>query len=141
MPAPVCRVLTVDDDPIFQELIKALLKKNGVADLYQAGNDAEAIVFLNEQSDFDLIISDLLMPQSDGAPLFRYMKDSSCQTPLLVVSSALTPTVAAVEALATSYNLNFMGVLPKPLRFKELENIISAAGLYFPKPTDSVVAG
>ncbi|MGI9406281.1 MAG: response regulator transcription factor, partial [Hyphomicrobiaceae bacterium] len=93
MPTPISKVLTVDDDPIFQELIKAAFAQRGVEQIYQAADEAEAVVLLNSEPDIDLIVSDLLMPETDGVGLMRHMKNTSCQIPLIVVSSALEPTV------------------------------------------------
>ena len=69
------------------------------------------------------------MPDIDGSDLLRHLKVTRNKTPLIIVSSALAPTIAAVEALAASYELNFLGTLSKPLDFEQFEHILLSAGL------------
>ncbi|MGI9386164.1 MAG: response regulator [Methyloligellaceae bacterium] len=136
MPTAISKVLTVDDDPIFQELIKAAFAQRGIGHVRQAADEGEAIAVLNSETDIDLIVSDLLMLETDGVGLMRHMKNTGCQTPLIVVSSALEPTVSAVGTLAAAYQLRFLGALSKPLKFDQLESALASAGLHIPGAAD-----
>ena len=74
MVAPISEVLTVDDDPIFQEQIKASFEGRGLTQIHQAGDEAEAIAILNAEPNIDLIVTDLLMPETDGSDLMGHLK-------------------------------------------------------------------
>ena len=130
MRATITKVLTVDDDPIFQELIKASFAVRGVEKVRQAADGAEAIAILNSEPDIDLVVCDLMMPGSNGVELMRHMKITGRQIPVIVVSSALEATMSAVETLAKAYELKLLGSLPKPLDFDRLESTLKSADLY-----------
>lgn len=63
------RLLIVDDDPEIALTLAEMLEPDGHA-IDIAGNGAEALERLAGQS-FDLIISDLRMPELDGPGLYR----------------------------------------------------------------------
>lgn len=73
--APCCppprpaRVLVVDDEPGIAELLQDLLEAAGHA-VTTASSGAEALQCLQAEP-FDLIVSDLRMPDIDGAALWR----------------------------------------------------------------------
>ena len=68
-PPRPARVLVVDDEPGVAELLQDLLEAAGHA-VTTAGSGAEALRYL-QAGTFDLIISDLRMPDIDGAALWR----------------------------------------------------------------------
>ncbi len=62
------RVLVVDDEPEVAELIAEILGKDGF-DVDVARSGAEALIHLTKAS-YDVVLSDLNMPEMDGAGLF-----------------------------------------------------------------------
>lgn len=67
------RILVVDDSPINRELIRCTLEPSGyqltLAESVQQGAE------LVRQADFDLILSDLHMPEQDGIALLKLVKE------------------------------------------------------------------
>jgi DNA-binding response OmpR family regulator len=57
-------ILAVDDEPLYQRLIEANLKKEGF-DVLTAGNGEEALELVSSKNP-DMIILDILMPRLDG---------------------------------------------------------------------------
>lgn len=74
------RILVVDDSPINRELIRCTLEPSGyeltLAESVQQGTE------LVRQGDFDLILSDLHMPEQDGIALLKLVKADPALAPI-----------------------------------------------------------
>lgn len=83
------RVLLVDDSLTARNHIKRVLNNLGINGIETAQNGSEAVQIL-EQNDFDLVITDLNMPEMDGQQLVEYIRQDLGDTflPILVVTSA-----------------------------------------------------
>jgi CheY-like chemotaxis protein len=90
------KVLIIDDDPLIRNLIAALLRRKGFV-ASQAANGEEALTLLgssrNEetgQSEFDLILLDLMMPKVSGWDVLSYIEQSlpSAVRNVVVISAA-----------------------------------------------------
>ena len=67
------RILAVDDQRYFRELIEGLLEDEGY-DVQTAASGEEALHIL-EREDFEIVVTDLVMPGIDGAELVRRVKE------------------------------------------------------------------
>ncbi len=66
------RILIVDDDPLVPRTLRILLRKHG-HDVDAAQNAREAFVCMAEKA-YDLVISDINMPELDGFGVLRHVK-------------------------------------------------------------------
>ena len=78
-------VLVVDDDMITQLTTKTLLS-NCNFDVVLSDNGVDAISKIND-SKFDLILTDLFMPEMDGFELSRRLRELKIETPIIAFSS------------------------------------------------------
>jgi CheY-like chemotaxis protein len=83
---PKC-ILTVDDDPVVQELVRRTLEKNGYETI-AASNGEDALALLESRKP-DLILLDVQMPKMDG---YAFIIDKSkvpelAQIPIIVMTS------------------------------------------------------
>ena len=118
------RVLVVDDDPDARELIGSVLA--GVAALPSiAGSASEALALVAERS-FDLIISDIGMPDRDGYQLMRAIRalppERGGRTPAIAVT-AFARSEDRTRALLAGYQVH----LAKPIEPHEL--VVTVASL------------
>lgn len=107
------RILVVDDKQSFHFMIKGYLDDAG----YQANcaaSGAEALVLL-EQGGFDLVLSDMVMPEMDGMTLLRQVRSRHPLLPFVLVTAhgSVNSAVAAMKEGADDYLL-------KPLNREEL---------------------
>ena len=107
------RILVVDDKQSFCFMIKGYLDDAG----YQAtcvADGGEALAEL-EHSRFDLVLSDMVMPEMDGVALLRQVRSRHPQLPFVLVTAhgSVDSAVAAMKEGADDYLL-------KPLNREEL---------------------
>ena len=91
-PPRPARVLVVDDEPGVAELLQDLLEAAGHA-VTTAASGAEALRCLQAEP-FDLIVSDLRMPDVDGAALWREVQarhPALARRVLFVTGDTLSP--------------------------------------------------
>jgi len=68
------KFLVAEDNKVNQKVIENVLQKGGaIADI--ANNGLEAINFLKEKRDYDIIIMDLQMPEMDGYAATKYIRN------------------------------------------------------------------
>ncbi len=82
------RVLIVDDSFTARHMVRQILEKMGMEQFVEAENGKQAIECI-EREYFDLIITDLNMPEMDGKELSDYVRTQSSQpsVPILMVTS------------------------------------------------------
>lgn len=85
------RLLLVDDSPFFRNLLKPLLSAAGY-DVTMAGSGDEALTILASGSDFDIIVSDIEMPGTNGFDLAKACRSDERwkETPIVALSSHTT---------------------------------------------------
>lgn len=72
------RILVVEDHPAMQEYIRALLAVHAQVETAANGKDALQLLNTSEESEeqrFDLIISDIMMPDMDGLELLKKVRE------------------------------------------------------------------
>ncbi len=80
-------ILVADDNLLYQEIIEKFLIKWGYQSSF-ALNGQQLLKMLEEQS-FQLLITDLQMPQLDGLPAIREIRKKFTTLPIIVVTGLL----------------------------------------------------
>ncbi len=101
-------ILIVDDDPGFRKLLETILAGEGYT-VETAGSVSEA-VRAGGRRKFDLVISDIKLPDGDGLQVLRWYSDNSLETPVVMITGFGT-VASAVEAM----KLGAVDYLGKPL--------------------------
>jgi len=113
-------ILIVDDDARIQNLLLQLLKTKH-HDGATADGGVHALELL-KQSAFDLVITDLRMPDMDGLELLRKVKSVQPQIPVILVTA-----YASNNTTIESVDLGVFDYLPKPFRVSELLSAVDRA--------------
>jgi two-component system CheB/CheR fusion protein len=98
------RVLVVDDEADARELVRAILAQSG-ADVTLTST-AEAALEALDQAPFDVLVSDIAMPDDDGYDLIRKVRARDAGRGGLIPALALTAyarTEDRAEAIAAGY--------------------------------------
>ncbi len=104
------KILVCEDDLMMQKAIEGRLTADGY--LVSTVSDGQAAIDMLEREDFDLVLTDLHMPQVTGMEIIHYLKHEKQKSiPVLVLSKdAMEDTVEDAYALGVDDFLN------KPLR-------------------------
>ena len=113
-------LLIVEDDLTFSTMLKTWLKKKGF-EVETAGNCSRAKKLLASRS-FNLILSDLRLPDQDGLTLLSALREQADQTPFIIMTSyaEIQNAVLAMKRGATDY-------IKKPVQPDELLKKINEA--------------
>ncbi|NIP87510.1 MAG: response regulator, partial [Gammaproteobacteria bacterium] len=117
-----CRVLVVDDNEDNRYTLTRRLRREGYTDVVAAADGREALGRL-EESDFDLVLLDIMMPEMDGYTVLERLRESGrlATLPVIVISALddFDSVVRCIEMGAEDY-------LPKPFNATLLRARIGA---------------
>lgn len=105
------RILIVDDDAAVRSVLQAILSQAGY-EVDLAGNGKEAIRKLAE-SPFDLMITDLVMPEQEGIETIKQLRRDHPQVKVIAMSGAF-----GGEYLQIAGFLGANRTLTKPIRME-----------------------
>jgi two-component system response regulator PilR (NtrC family) len=114
------RILVVDDEASLREVLTIMLQREGY-DVETAADGAAAQALLQE-SDFDLIISDINMPKVSGLKLLGFVREHAPET-MMIMITAFSTSEEAVEAM----KLGAFDYITKPFRNDEIRLIVHNA--------------
>jgi signal transduction histidine kinase/ActR/RegA family two-component response regulator len=112
------RVLVIDDDPDSLTMLRRLVE-DGAGEVRTAAS-AEVALQLAARESFDVIVSDIGMPERDGYAFIRALRARGDATPAL----ALTAFAHADDRLA-ALSAGYQSHLPKPVDTGELLVVVS----------------
>ncbi len=113
-------ILIVDDEPGITGMLSIVLEKEGYG-VRTAGSCAEGLRLVEEASP-DLVLTDLRMPDGTGFDVLRRARETSPETPVVMLT-AYTSTKTAIEALkAGAYDY-----VSKPFDVEELKHVVGKA--------------
>jgi two-component system sensor histidine kinase/response regulator len=113
-------ILLIEDEARLRDNLQVLLQSEGYG-VTTAQNGAEGIKRLRQES-FDLVITDLVMPEVDGFQVLEYLKAYAPET-VVVVMTAYVSAVSVIDALRKgAYDY-----LSKPFEFDLMKVTIARA--------------
>ena len=102
------RILVIDDDPGFRELLAAILSDEGYE--VESGASIADAVRLGAARQYNLVISDLRLPDGSGIEILRWFSEQAPNVPVIMIT-AFGTFESAVEAV----KLGAEDYLGKPL--------------------------
>lgn len=110
-------VLLVEDSPEVSLSVREILSSAG-HDVDDASNGKEALDKI-DQGNFDLVVSDIWMPEMDGIALLKEIRSAGNDVPVVVISGgAPNAPLTYTAPLASTFGAN--AVIYKPFEKEEL---------------------
>jgi CheY-like chemotaxis protein len=116
-PRPLGSILLAEDDPVIRRTIGHLLTNHSY-DVHLAQDGRQALRLLSQRH-FDVLLTDLVMPDYDGLELIRLVSDRHPATPIVAFSGA------GSDLLDLARHLGACATLPKPIHHPALFSILA----------------
>ncbi len=107
------RILIAEDDRELRQLFSHVLAKNGYS-VVGVSNGKEALSEI-EAGYFDLIISDIMMPELDGYEFVRSLREAENHTPVLMITAK-----DAFDAMQLGFMSGTDDYMVKPINVNEM---------------------
>ena len=124
-------ILLVEDEDMVRAVAERALTRQGYS-VVAASEGEEALGLLAEQADkeeqFDMIVSDVVMPNMDGPTMARHVRKNYPDLPILFMSGY------AEEQLRKSIDLDKVNFLPKPFSVAQLAEAVGETLAEHAKP-------
>ena len=117
------RILVVDDEPDVEALITQKFRRQvrkGEMDFCFASDGQQALDVLNGDSEIDMVLSDINMPNMDGLTLLDRLNDLHADLKTVIVSA-----YGDMTNIRTAMNRGAFDFITKPIEFEDLEKTIA----------------
>ncbi len=109
------RILYADDVPELRNLLQVMFERDG--HLIECHPDGQsALTRINENHDFDLVITDHHMPRMNGLEFVEQLRAQSFRGKIMVFSSELSPSIADKYVRLGVDRILYKPVYPSALR-------------------------
>ncbi|KOO13202.1 hypothetical protein AKJ18_19825 [Vibrio xuii] len=118
------KILIVDDIELSRECIKSAIispKENIFIKLAISATDAMRKI---QNSSFDLVVMDIMMPNGDGFELLSMMSKLNVKPKIIIVSGLDKSIVSSASMLGKLYNLDVVASLEKPIWANQIRELI-----------------
>ena len=114
------RILVIDDEEVIRMLMLEILESAGHEVV--AAETAELALTLLEESEFDLVVSDVIMPGLSGLDLLGAVRAHRASLPVVLVTGAGT-----YETLSQALTRGAAGLVTKPFAHADLQRAVADA--------------
>lgn len=108
IPAPLSRILVVDDEPDLRSLLRLCLAEVGGYQVQVCGSGEEALQHL-DRDPYDLVLMDVMMPDLDGPSTLTTLRGRGVHIPIVFLTAKVHPS-----EVAHLVSLGALGVIGKP---------------------------
>lgn len=112
-------ILVVEDEDMVRAVAERALSRQGYA-VVTARDGEDALEIIAERQDFDLILSDVVMPGMDGPAMAQELRATMPDVPILFMSGY------AEEQLRKSIDIEQVHFLPKPFSVQKLAEAVQS---------------
>ncbi len=115
----MARILFIDDDPLTLETLRRSAEIFG-HEAVLASSGEQALIMISEAPP-DLIMTDMMLPDTDGLSLVKDLKRNPSAADIPVVMLSASPEIDASQLALEAGVEEF---LPKPIRLQTLQDVI-----------------
>jgi CheY-like chemotaxis protein len=118
----MAKILVCEDDPVFRQVVEFALDARGheVACVADVGDAVRSLAAAR----YDLMITDIVMPEQDGLELIRAVRENGAKLPILVVTGGMPEFGGIVQKAAEALGAD--EVLLKPVPIPRLMSCVDA---------------
>jgi two-component system response regulator PilR (NtrC family) len=116
------RVLVVDDEPGLRDMLAILFKREGYAVTLAPGFDTGCEAIASTPTPFDVVLTDLMMPDGSGLDLLSHVKERRAHTEVIVMTAHSTIETAIEAMRRGAYDF-----VTKPFATSELRELVHKA--------------
>ncbi|HVC86791.1 MAG TPA: response regulator [Gaiellaceae bacterium] len=114
------RILVIDDEHVIRMLVIEILETAG--HVVTGAESAERALTLLDEAEFDLIVSDVVMPGLSGLELLELVRVSHASLPVVLVTGAGT-----YDTLSQALTRGAAGLVTKPFAHADLQSAVAHA--------------
>jgi len=115
---PQERILVVDDEEAVRDVVAALLSHCGYS-VTLVESAGAAMARLQQDPDYDLVLSDIMLPETDGLTLLELIGSDYPEIPVVMVSA-----VNDLHVATSAFRRGAIDYLLKPFERAELEDVV-----------------
>jgi putative nucleotidyltransferase with HDIG domain len=115
------RILVVDDEAAVREIVSTLLERSGYATITAAGAE-DALRLMKEDPGYDLVMSDVMMPEIDGLSLLDRIRVDYPGTPVVMFTA-----VHDIHVATNAFRRGAIDYLLKPFDRAQLLSVVRYA--------------
>lgn len=117
------RLLVIDDEPALADFVAQVASECGFEPLLTRDDRAFREAVVNKRP--EMVALDLGMPGMDGVELLRFLATEDSRAPVLIISGFDRRVLESAFRLGQALGLKMIGPLEKPVRFQELERVLT----------------
>lgn len=118
----MAKILVIDDDQQILDLISMDLTMDGhEITIAQSGKEGVAIF---ERERFDLIMTDIVMPNGHGIYVITYIREKAPHLPIIAMSGGRRRVIDTQFNLEAAATMGFTKTLEKPFTAVQLRSVI-----------------
>ncbi|MBC8239835.1 MAG: response regulator [Alphaproteobacteria bacterium] len=114
------KILLVDDDPLVSATLSAILQRANYAVVTAA--DGNACLSELQSQEFDLVITDIMMPEKDGIETIVEIRKLNPSQKIVAISGGSLSV--DLDYLDFADKLGANGILPKPINSEQLLTMV-----------------
>jgi DNA-binding NtrC family response regulator len=123
----MAKILVIDDDPVILDVISEILRKNDHE--VATANSGESGIRKASSDSFDLVLTDLVMPDAGGMEVLEHVSSLLSDTQCIILTGygTIKSSVEAIKKGAFNYitkpitAVELLSVVDKALQFRDLE--------------------
>jgi DNA-binding response OmpR family regulator len=117
------RLLVIDDEPALADFVAQVAADCGFEPILTSDDAAFRDAVRTQRP--DIVALDLGMPGMDGVELLRFLAEEDSRAPVLIISGFDRRVLESAFRLGEALGLKMIGPLEKPVRFQELEEVLT----------------
>ncbi|MCL1066308.1 EAL domain-containing response regulator [Shewanella olleyana] len=118
------KILNIEDDEFQRIAISMILRGLGYKNITEANDGAEAINKLKNEK-FDIVITDINMPNTSGIQLISYLNQFHCDIAVIVVTAMEDDILQLIESMSYHQSFSYFDIIKKPFYKSDFERILT----------------